>query len=151
MRWEPNRDVASLPWAAPSYGAGLRRGLANHCPCCGQGTVFKPGLRNWLKVVDKCEHCRAPLGELRADDAPPYFTILLTGHLLVPLIFVVERAYEPAMWIHMALWLPLFTIACTVLLRPIKGAVVGWMCALGFESEAEAPMPVTIPARPTDA
>jgi hypothetical protein len=29
--------------------------------------------------------------------------------------------------------------------------VVGWMCALGFESEAEVPLPAAMPARPTDA
>ena len=28
----------------------------------------------------------------RADDAPPYFTILITGHIVVPLMFVVDRA-----------------------------------------------------------
>lgn len=139
MRWEPNRQAAPLPWAAPSYLSGLGRGLANRCPCCGEGHVFRPGLRNWLKVVEKCDNCHAPLGELRADDAPPYFTILLTGHLLVPFIFLVERAWEPPMWVHMAIWLPLFTLVCTLLLRPIKGAVVGWMCALGFESEPEVP------------
>ena len=83
----------------------------------------------------ECSHCHAPLGRLRADDAPPYFTIFLVGHVLVPLVLWVEKAYEPPMWLHMVVWLPLFTIICTVLLRPIKGAVVGWMSTLGFVSQ----------------
>jgi uncharacterized protein (DUF983 family) len=49
----------------------------------------------------------------------------------------------PPMWLHMVVWLPLFTIACILLLRPVKGATVGWMLRLGFaRSEpdtAEAP------------
>ena len=45
---------------------------------------------------------------------------------------MVEKAYQPPMWLHMVVWLPLFAIVCTLLLRPIKGAVVGWMSTLGF-------------------
>ncbi len=35
-------------------------------------------------------------GGMRADDAPPYFTILIVGHVLVPLVFVVEKAWNAA-------------------------------------------------------
>lgn len=138
MRWEPNRSAPALPYAPPSFWTGVQRGAANRCPVCGEGHVFE----GFLKVVPKCEHCSAPLGALRADDAPPYFTIFVAGHVLVPLMLWVEKAYQPPMWLHMVVWLPLFAIVCTLLLRPIKGAVVGWMTGLGFtgaEHGAEAP------------
>jgi uncharacterized protein (DUF983 family) len=109
----------------------VSRGAQNRCPVCGEGRVFN----GFLKVVPECEVCHAPLGRLRADDAPPYVVIFLAGHLLVPPIFWIERTYEPPMWLHMVLWLPLFTIVCTLLLRPVKGAVVGLMLRLGFAND----------------
>ena len=139
MPWQPAPTPAALPYVLPAYGQGLARGLRNRCPCCEGGPVFQPGWRGYLKVVPECAACHAPLGELRADDAPPYFTIVAVGHLLLPLLLWVETTYTPPMWLHMVVWLPLFTIASVALLRPIKGAVVGWMCALGFDTGDTAP------------
>lgn len=146
MRWEPDRSAKALPYAAPSLWTAMRRGVSNRCPVCGVGHVFE-GL---LKVVPECSHCGAPLGRLRADDAPPYFTIFIAGHLLVPFVLWVEKAYQPAMWLHMVVWLPLFTILCTLLLRPVKGAVVGWMITLGFLGEEPVPVPDPDPFRGTN-
>jgi uncharacterized protein (DUF983 family) len=142
MRWEPDRAAPALPYAPPPFFTALGRGAMNRCPVCGQGKVF----RGFLKVVPECEACHAPLGRLRADDAPPYFTILLVGHILVPMVLWVEKAWQPPMWLHMALWLPLFTIACTLALRPVKGAVVGWMIRLGIGG-AEGDHPEPAPSR----
>lgn len=143
-RWEPPRDTADAAAGQPvGFWTSLARGAANRCPACGQGKVF----RSWLKVVPECAHCHAPLGEIRADDAPPYFTIFLAGHILVPLVLMVERAWQPAMWIHMALWLPLFTVVCILLLRPVKGAVVGLMTRLGITGTETGEMPPAPPPR----
>ncbi|MDB5373670.1 MAG: hypothetical protein JWP04_2312, partial [Belnapia sp.] len=139
MRWEPKLAVSpplATQGGVPANGiyvpvpfwTAVKRGLGNHCPYCGIGRVFA----GYLRVVPECAHCRAPLGRLRADDAPPYFTIFLVGHVLVPPVFWIEKAYAPPMWLQMMVWLPLFTILCMVLLRPIKGAVVGWMSTLGI-------------------
>jgi uncharacterized protein (DUF983 family) len=128
MRWEPDRSAPALTLNPPdSYWTALWRGARNRCPVCGQGHLFQ----GYLRVKD-CEACGARLGRLRADDAPPYFTIFLTGHLLVPPVLWIEKAWQPPMWLHMAVWLPLFALACILLLRPVKGATVGWMVKLGI-------------------
>lgn len=129
VRWSPRRkgDGALGEHDVP-LGTAVRRGLNNCCPHCGQGRVFA----GYLRVVPECAACGFPLGNLRADDAPPYFTIFLVGHLLLPPVLWVERAYQPEMWVHMVVWLPLFTLACVLLLRPVKGATVGLMHRLGF-------------------
>lgn len=135
MRWQPDRAGLTLPYTPPSFLAGVGRGIRNRCPVCGEGKVF----RGFLAVVHECAVCGAPLGRLRADDAPPYVVIFLVGHLLVPVVFWVERHYEPPMWLHMAVWLPLFAVLCTLLLRPVKGGVVGYMIRMGFlEQESDA-------------
>lgn len=131
VRWSPQREADGAEAAhrpeIPTTTA-ISRGVNNRCPHCNGGRVFS----GYLRVVAECPNCGFPLGKLRADDAPPYFTIFLVGHLLLPPVFWVERAYEPPMWLHMAVWLPLFAIACTLLLRPVKGGTVGLMYRLGF-------------------
>jgi uncharacterized protein (DUF983 family) len=143
MRWDPSRATEAPPEFAPApFLTAVKRGLFNRCPYCGEGTVFA----GYLSLVRECAECHAPLGRLRADDAPPYFTIFLVGHLLVPGVLMVEKAYMPPMWLHMALWLPLFSILCILALRPIKGGVVGWMSTLGLNTEAED-APAAMPPR----
>jgi uncharacterized protein (DUF983 family) len=135
-RWEPTRSAtADSPTQASSFWTAVRRGARNRCPVCGEGKVF----RGYLRVVDECAVCHAPLGSLRADDLPPYVTIFVAGHILFPPVLWVEKAWMPPMWLHMAVWLPAFTIACILLLRPIKGATIGWMVRLGFDPPAEVP------------
>ncbi len=131
--WTPKRDVALPPWPVPALGTALLRGLRCRCPACGQTDMF----RGYLRVVDACANCGAPLGSARADDAPPYFTIFAVGHIVVPLMFLVERAYQPSMWVHAALWLPLTTVLSLAFLRPIKGATVGLMLRLGMMKSAD--------------
>lgn len=99
----------------------IRRGFARRCPACGEGRVFD-GL---LKVREACPSCGQALHHHRADDAPPYFTILIVGHIIVPLALLLEQNLHPEHWLHMALWIPL-TLALTIALLPrVKGALIG--------------------------
>ena len=79
------------------------------------------------RVVPECEHCHAPLGLARADDAPPYFTILIVGHIVIPAMLIMQRMSDPSTWLLSAIFLPLTVILALGLLRPIKGAIVGLM------------------------
>ncbi len=129
-------DTEAVPgYARPALGLAMRRGLMNRCPVCGQGRVFK----GFLKLQPECTHCGTQLGRLRPDDAAPYAVILLVGHILMPPVFWIERSYQPPMWLHMALWLPLFAIVSTLLLRPVKGAIVGVFCRVGITGNEHAP------------
>ena len=128
MRWRPDRTTPAVSWPVPRLADALGRGLCMRCPACGQTKLFT----GYLKVTPVCGNCGAPLGSARADDAPPYFTVLIVGHLVVPSMWAVERAYAPAIWVQVAVWVPL-TIALTLgLLRPVKGATVGLMLKLGM-------------------
>jgi len=85
-----------------------------------------------LKVAEACHVCGAPLGLARADDAPPYFTILVVGHIIIPLLFIVDRMSQFPTWIMSAIFLPLTLILTIGLIRPIKGATVGLMLNLNM-------------------
>jgi uncharacterized protein (DUF983 family) len=109
-----------------SWPQAIWRGFRCKCPACGKGRIFY----KYLKVVDQCPSCGEDLHYQRADDAPPYLTIMAVGHLIVPALFIVERLWKPAIWVHMAIWLPLTLFLTLALLPMIKGAVVGLQWAL---------------------
>ncbi len=116
--------------------ASLLRGAALKCPACGLGFMF----RRYLKVSDACPHCGEALHHQRADDAPPYFTIVIVGHIIVGLVLAVEMAYRPPLWVHAALWLPLTLILTLLVLPRVKGVLVALQWALrmhGFDPDAK--------------
>ncbi len=147
MPWSSERDGPAVPAAVTPFAPAMLRGLRGQCPCCGQGRLF----RGYLRVAETCEACGAPLGRVRADDAPPYFTIFIAGHLLLPPVFWIEKAWQPPMWLHMAVWLPLFTVVCILLLRPVKGATLAWMMRLGVTGDDPSAAVVAPRRGPGDA
>ena len=133
LYWRPEPPVPRPSQPLPSLLTAIGRGLRCRCPVCGKGRAFD----GYLTVVPRCAHCGAPLERARADDAPPYFTILIVGHLVIPLLLLVDFDYAPPMWVMAAIFLPL-TLALTLfLLRPIKGATVGLMLKLGLFKTAD--------------
>ena len=139
--------------AAPSderdVTQAMLRGARQKCPACGQGALYG----KYLKVVDRCGSCGEELHHQRADDAPPYFTMIITGHVIVGGLMALEHAYAPPMWLHLAIWGPALLLLTLFLLPRIKGALIGLQWALkmhgfgGIEDEA-IPEPVASdPAR----
>ncbi len=134
IRWQPDRTPRPPPWPVPSLFIGIGRGLLGRCPACGNGRIFD----GFLRVVPQCEHCAAPLGLARADDAPPYFTILIVGHIVIPLMLITQKLYDPTNLMLSAIFLPLTVILSVGLLRPVKGATVGLMLSFNMlKSDAE--------------
>ena len=128
IRWEPDRSHRATPWPMPSMPVAMLRGARGLCPACGLTRAFS----GYLRVVPVCSVCSAPLGELRADDAPPYFTVFIVAHVVVGLMFATYQAYDPPFWVQAVIWLPTTVILSVVLLRPIKGATLGLMLKLGM-------------------
>ena len=127
-RWEPDRAQPATPWPLPKLPVALLRGLKGRCPGCGETRMFT----SFLRVVPQCAQCGAPLGLARADDAPPYFTILIVGHVVIPSMYLLERAYSPPFWLQALIWLPVTAGLSLALLQPIKGATVGLMLKFGM-------------------
>lgn len=110
----------------------IARGVQRRCPRCGRRGLFA----GYLTTRD-CPHCAAPTGAIRADDFPPYATILVVGHIVIPAMLVVERVYAPSLWAHMAIW-PALTLMLTLwLLPPIKGGILGLMWALRLRGDEQ--------------
>jgi len=113
----------------------MKRGFRCRCPRCGKGKLF----RAFLKVDNSCSVCGLDYTPHRADDLPAYLVIVIVGHIVVPVVLWVETNYSPAVWLQLAIYLPLTLFASLFLLQPVKGAVVGVQWALrmhGFDENA---------------
>ena len=122
--------------ARPLWTA-IKRGMLGRCPHCGKGKLF----RAFVKPVDKCEVCGEELHHHRADDFPAYLVIVIVGHVLVPIVLLVETEIAPAVWISMTLWPLTALVMALSLLQPVKGAVVAiqWFGGMhGFEDSKKA-------------
>lgn len=120
------------------------RGFLERCPNCGEGRIYG----KFLKVNHACPACGEVLDLHRADDAPPYFTITVVAHIVLPLLMWVDKAYAPAAWVHAAIWLPMCLVLSLLLLPRIKGALIGiqWAYRMhGFGVEDDEPVPDPTP------
>ncbi len=99
--------------------------------------------RAYLKVNDRCSVCGTELFHQRADDAPPYVTILVVGHIVGALMLATEEFAPDLPILYQALIWPSLTLALALVLLPsFKGALIGYQWALrmhGFETAAEVP------------
>ena len=116
---------------------GLRRGLRRHCPNCAVGSLFA----GYVKVLSPCPQCGHDNAQYRADDAGPYFTILLVGHLCIGPMLIFPFIWRSPIWLVLGTTLPL-VMALTLLLLPVvKGAVIGaqWGMKAGRAAKASSP------------
>ena len=113
----------------------MRRGLSGRCPRCGTGKIF----RAYLKVCDNCPVCGEALHHQRADDAPPYLTMMIVGHFIVAGIVAADEFWPDVSFpLAAAFWSALTIGASLALLPRIKGALVGYHWAHkmhGFSGE----------------
>lgn len=116
-----NSQVSTSSSNERSTKEAMLRGAAKKCPACGEGDLYYA----YLKVNDTCPKCGEELHHQRADDAPPYFTMFIVGHIVVALVVIVEDLFEPPLWVHAALWAPIVLGASLLLLPRIKGALIG--------------------------
>ncbi len=114
------------------------RGFRMRCPSCGKGRIFS----SFLKVADRCPVCDEDLSHQRADDAPPYFTIIIVGHIIIPLMWAGEKFLAPPIGLQIAFWLPLIAGITLWLLPRVKGAIVGLQWGAGMHGFGGAERPL---------
>jgi uncharacterized protein (DUF983 family) len=112
--------VTVVEQTKPSTQNALIRGALGRCPRCGQGRL----LHHYLKVVDHCTGCGEPYGHFRADDAAPWLTNLIVGHLTVPIILMVEEYVELPLWMALSIYVPTIVLLTLGLLPRCKGVIL---------------------------
>ena len=104
-------------------------GLRGRCPACGDGAIFS----GYIKLADRCRACGADFSSADAGDGPAVFIMFAAGFIIVPLVLLVELAYAPPTWVHIALWFPLTALLVGAMLRPFKGVLF----ALQYKNKAQ--------------
>jgi uncharacterized protein (DUF983 family) len=136
VRWSSGSHTAqqlrAAAWHKPGAVTAMRRGFMGRCPCCGGSNLFT----GWLRPVPQCASCHAPLGRVRADDAPPYFVIFLVAHVVIGLQVFLDTRLALSALAEAAIFMPLALAMCVGLLRPVKGATIGLMLQLGLVEPA---------------
>jgi uncharacterized protein (DUF983 family) len=110
------------------------RGIRGKCPRCGEGRLF----RKWLKPREHCPVCTLDLTPQRADDFPAYIAILVTGHVMAPLIIMLSLDFELGPLAMVSILVPLALVMMLGMLQPAKGAVIAaqwWFGLHGFVKE----------------
>lgn len=127
-----DKQMSSLP---KSGVQAALRGARNRCPSCGQEALFA----RFLKPIAKCGSCGQDWTHQQADDFPAYLAILLTGHILAPLIITLVNHTDLPVWGLMVLIVSLATILMLAMLQPAKGAIIAvqwWLGMHGFVKPA---------------
>lgn len=120
-----------------SVWSAMGRGMRHLCPQCGEGRLYQ----SYVKTHEKCGTCGLGLDQHRADDAPPYFTIIIVGHVLIPLALAVKQLFDPPIGLQFAIWLPLMIASSWWMLPASKGALIGlqWANRMhGFAAPGDA-------------
>jgi uncharacterized protein (DUF983 family) len=87
-------------------------------------------------VEGHCAACGHDNGQYRADDAAPYFTILVIGHLVIGPILIFPFILTAPIGLVLGTTLPALTIVTLCLLPVIKGAVIGGLWAIRAPADA---------------
>ncbi len=112
------------PLVSPLYA-----GLLGRCPRCGKGRLF----RGYLAVPEGCEVCGLDFAFANSGDGPAVFIVLIAGFIVTGAALLVEVSYQPPLWVHAALWLPIGIGLPLLLLRPFKATLL----ALQYKFRAE--------------
>jgi uncharacterized protein (DUF983 family) len=121
-----------MPVTSTSNASALAifwRGFRRLCPRCGQGRMFS----GYLSVREACEACKMAFEPLRSDDAPPYFTLFIVGHLVISLYLLLWPYMPYPDWVHAVIWCSLTLVLSLVMLPFVKGGTM----AIIFKTKAK--------------
>lgn len=119
----PERPVWRAVW----------HGLRRRCPRCGEGRMFD----GYLKTRPSCDHCGQEFFHHRADDGPPYLTLLIVGHIVGPGMLWYYMAFRPEPVPFMLIFMAASLLMSLWCLPRLKGGLVGvqWATRMyGFDT-----------------
>lgn len=103
----------------------MLRGWKRLCPNCGTGSMME----GYLSIRDTCAVCGEELHHQRADDGPAYITILVSGHVLGPLMLLAFEIFRPDPLVLGVSFSVIFVGLALYFLPRIKGAFIGMQWA----------------------
>lgn len=94
--------------------------LFGRCPRCGKGPLFA----GYLTLRPKCSSCGLDYSGFDPGDGPAVFVILIVGAIAAGCALYVEFTFQPPIWVHALISIPLVTVLSYSLLRLMKSVLV---------------------------
>ena len=113
----------------------MLRGLQRRCASCGEGAI----LSGYLTAVPECAHCGEDFRHVRADDGPAWVTILVLGHVIVPLMIYFGREDSIPVWQAAGILSVVTLLGVYVILPRAKGMFIALIWATGATGEDVTP------------
>ena len=133
-----DQDPESEGIALPASGwEAVFRGARSRCPRCSDAKLFT----SFLKPIETCPRCLQDWTHQQADDFPAYVSILLTGHMMAPIIIALVQETALSLAVLAAIIVPLMLALMIVFIQPAKGAIIAlqwWFGMHGFVKERPA-------------
>ncbi len=104
-------------------------GMMGKCPRCGQGDLFRRG----LMLRDRCRVCDLDFTFIDTGDGPAVFAILILGFLVLGMALIAEFKFGASVWFHVVAWGLLTPMLAILILRVLKGLLIG----LQYRNKAE--------------
>ncbi|MBX5010544.1 DUF983 domain-containing protein [Rhizobium lentis] len=104
-------------------------GFLGRCPRCQRGHLFS----GYLTLARGCEVCGLDYSFADPADGPAFFAMSIVAVPALAFALWFQFTFEPAIWMHLIVSLPLSVIACILILRPLKG----WLVCSQFFHKAE--------------
>jgi uncharacterized protein (DUF983 family) len=99
--------------SAIPFSTIIRRSLFGFCPNCGKGKL----LCGYITKKNQCSSCHESFENIKAEDGPAWLTILLVGHILAPLLLIIEPDNTWPEWVSMIVW-PMLAVFLSLLILP---------------------------------
>jgi uncharacterized protein (DUF983 family) len=78
----------------------------------------------FLALRERCRSCGLDYSFADAGDGPAAFVILIIGFVVVGLALFVEVSYQPPLWLHFIIWVPLAIGLSLGAMRLAKGVLI---------------------------
>lgn len=104
-------------------------GIKGLCPRCQRGHLFQ----GVLKLAPKCEVCGLDFSFADPADGPAFFAMSIVAVPALAFALWLQFTYEPSLWVHLIVTVPLTLVVSVALLRPLKG----WLVCSQYFHKAE--------------
>jgi uncharacterized protein (DUF983 family) len=86
----------------------------------------------YLEQAKACSVCGLDFSNMRADDGPAAFAVLIVGFIVGGGGLFLEVNYQPPYWVHAIIWVPAILILSLAVLRPLKA----WLIVMQYRNDA---------------
>jgi uncharacterized protein (DUF983 family) len=102
---------------AEEAGVGVAQAaLTCRCPRCGKGKLF----RGLLTIAPACPVCGLNFSGFDTGDSFAVPILIVLGAIVVAAAFWVDVHFQPPLWVHAVIWLPVTAALAVLMTRYLK-------------------------------